>query len=316
MDPAGYDLLNTAVLLLDGDLRIRHANTAAEEYFGLSRRQLEGMAADRLIDGVPSVVKVPLSGAPWAWLYEIPVRATRLDERQHAHADQAAQRESLRNLAHEIRNPLSGLRAAAQLLEAELEDPGLRDYTGVIIAEADRLVDLVDRLVSTQRRGLEIRHFNIHEVCERVFTLLSAEYGRQIEIVRDYDASAPELRADFSQVLQALLNVGRNAAQALTEHPQTASPRLILRTRVGHQLVLPRRQVRMGLVLSVIDNGPGVPEALRDKIFHPLLTGRAQGSGLGLSLAQAFLQQHGGLVEFDSRPGHTEFRLILPMEPL
>lgn len=316
MDPAGYDLLNTAVLLLDGDLRIRHANTAAEEYFGLSRRQLEGMAADRLIDGVPSVVKVPLSGAPWAWLYEISVRAVRLDERQHAHADQAAQRESLRNLAHEIRNPLSGLRAAAQLLEAELEDPGLRDYTGVIIAEADRLVDLVDRLVSTQRRGLEIRRFNIHEVCERVFTLLSAEYGRQIEIVRDYDASAPELQADFSQVLQALLNVGRNAAQALTEHPQTASPRLILRTRVGHQLVLPRRQVRMGLVLSVIDNGPGVPEALRDKIFHPLLTGRAQGSGLGLSLAQAFLQQHGGLVEFDSRPGHTEFRLILPMEPL
>lgn len=316
MDPSGYDLLKTAVLLLDGDLHICHANTAAEEYFGLSRRQLQGMPADRLIDGAQSVVKVPLSGGPWAWLYEIPIRATWLDERQHAHADQAAQRESLRNLAHEIRNPLSGLRAAAQLLEAELEAPGLRDYTGVIIAEADRLVSLVDRLVSSQRQGLEIRRFNIHEVCERVYTLLSAEYGRQIEIVRDYDASAPELQADFSQVLQALLNVARNAAQALTEHPQTESPRLTLRSRVGHQLVLPRRQVRMGLVLSVIDNGPGVPEALRDKIFHPLLTGRAQGTGLGLSLAQAFMQQHGGLVEFDSRPGHTEFRLILPMEPL
>ncbi len=316
MDPAGYDLLTTAVLLLDGDRRVRHANTAAEEYFGLSRRQLEGMDADPLIGMVQSVVKVPLRAAPWAWLYEIPVRATLLDDRQHAHAEQTAQRESLRNLAHEIRNPLSGLRAAAQLLEGELEDPGLRDYTGVIIAEADRLVDLVERLVSSQRQGLEIRCFNIHEVCERVYTLLAAEYGRRIEIVRDYDASAPELRGDFSRILQALLNVARNAGQALTENPGLQAPRLILRTRVGHQLVLLRRQVRMGLVLSVIDNGPGVPDALRDKIFHPLLTGRAQGSGLGLSLAQEFMQQHGGLVEFDSRPGHTEFRLILPMEPL
>ncbi|MER1968193.1 nitrogen regulation protein NR(II) [Castellaniella sp. GW247-6E4] len=316
MDPSGYDLLKTAVLLLDGGLRIRHANTAAEEHFGLSRRQLEGMEAARLIDGAQSVVKVPLRGAPWAWLYEIPVRTAVLDDRQHIHADQAAQRESLRNLAHEIRNPLSGLRAAAQLLEGELDDPGLKDYTGVIIAEADRLVDLVERLVSSQRQGLEVRCFNIHEVCERVYTLLAAEHGRRIEIVRDYDASAPEVRADFSRVLQALLNVARNAGQALAEQPQNPAPRLVLRTRVGHQLVLPRRQVRMGLVLSVVDNGPGVPEALRDKIFHPLLTGRAQGTGLGLSLAQEFMQQHGGLVEFDSRPGHTEFRLILPMEPL
>uniref|UniRef100_UPI003342A8DD nitrogen regulation protein NR(II) n=1 Tax=Castellaniella defragrans TaxID=75697 RepID=UPI003342A8DD len=316
MDPSGYDLLKTAVLLLDGDLLIRHANTAAEEYFGLSRRQLEGTAADQIINGAQSVIKVPLRGAPWDWLYEIPVRAVLLDNRQQVHADQSAQRESLRNLAHEIRNPLSGLRAAAQLLEGELEDPGLRDYTSVIIAEADRLVDLVERLVSSQRQGLEIRCFNIHEICERVHTLLSAEYGRRIEIMRDYDASAPEVRADFARVLQALLNVARNAGQALTESPETLAPRLILRTRVGHQLVLPRRQVRMGLVLSVLDNGPGVPDGLRDKIFHPLLTGRAQGTGLGLSLAQEFMLQHGGLVEFNSKPGDTEFRLILPMEPL
>lgn len=316
MDPSSYDLLMTAVLLLDEDRCIRHANTAAEEHFGLSRRQMEGLDADGLVSSAHSVIKVPLRGLPWAWLYEIPVRQARLDDRQHARAGQDAQRESLRNLAHEIKNPLSGLRAAAQLLEADLLDPGLRDYTQIIVAEADRLVDLVDRLVKPQSEGLEIACFNIHEVCERVYTLLHAEFGQKLLIVRDYDASAPEIRADFSRVLQALLNIGRNAGQALTENPLTDEPRLVLRTRVGHQLVLPHQQVRMGLVLSVQDNGPGVPEALRDKVFHPLLTGRARGTGLGLSLAQEFAQQHGGIIEFDSEPGCTEFRMMLPLEPL
>lgn len=316
MDPSSYDLLMTAVLLLDEDHCIRHANTAAEEHFGLSRRQMEGLDADGLVSSAPSVIKVPLRGLSWAWLYEIPVRQARLDDRQHALAGQDAQRESLRNLAHEIKNPLSGLRAAAQLLEADLLDPGLREYTQIIVAEADRLVDLVDRLVKPQSEGLTSRCFNIHEVCERVYTLLQAEFGQKLLIVRDYDASAPEIKADFSRVLQALLNIGRNAGQALTESPGADRPRLVLRTRVGHQLVLPHQQVRMGLVLSVQDNGPGVPEVLRDKVFHPLLTGRARGTGLGLSLAQEFIQQHGGIIEFDSEPGCTEFRIMLPLEPL
>lgn len=316
MDPSSYDLLTTAVLLLDEDRCIQHANTAAEERFGLSRRQMEGLDADGLVSTAHSVIKVPLQGVPWAWLYEIPVRQTKLDDRQHARAGQDAQRESLRNLAHEIKNPLSGLRAAAQLLEADLQDPGLRDYTQIIVAEADRLVDLVDRLVKPQSEGLVIRCFNIHEVCERVYTLLQAEFGQELLIVRDYDASAPEIKADFSRVLQALLNIGRNAGQALIENSMIDEPRLILRTRVGHQLVLPHRQVRMGLIVSVQDNGPGVPEVLRDKVFHPLLTGRAMGTGLGLSLAQELVQQHGGIIEFDSEPGCTEFRMMLPLEPL
>lgn len=316
MDPSSYDVLTTAVLLLDGDHCIRHVNTAAEEHFGLSRRQMEGLAADELVSTAHSVTKVPLHGAPWAWLYEIPVRQAMLDDREHARVGRDAQRESLRNLAHEIKNPLSGLRAAAQLLEIELTDPGLRDYTQVIVAEADRLVELVNRLITPQSQGLEIRRFNLHEVCERVYTLLQAEFGQRILIVRDYDASAPEIKADFSRVLQALLNVGRNAGQALTESAAADEPRLVLRTRVGHQLVLPHQQVRMGLIIAVQDNGPGVPENLRDKVFHPLLTGRAGGTGLGLSLAQEFVQQHGGVIEFDSEPGRTEFRLMLPLEPL
>lgn len=316
MDPSSYDLLMTAVLLLDEDHCVRHANTSAEEHFGLSRRQMEGLDADGLVSTAHSVIKIPLQGLPWAWLYEIPIRQAWLDDRQHARARQDAQRESLRNLAHEIKNPLSGLRGAAQLLEADLTDPGLRDYTQIIVAEADRLVDLVDRLTNPQAQGLESRYFNVHEVCERVYTLLQAEFGQQLLIVRDYDASAPEIKADFSHVLQALLNIGRNAGQALTENPIADGPRLVLRTRVGHQLVLPHQQVRMGLVISVLDNGPGVPEYLRDKVFHPLLTGRASGTGLGLSLAQELVHQQGGIIEFDSEPGRTEFRIMLPLEPL
>ncbi|MDN5843839.1 MAG: ATP-binding protein [Alcaligenaceae bacterium] len=316
MDLSGYDLLTTAVLLLDGDYRVRWANTAAEEHFGLSRKQMDGLDAQALTHEAPSLIKVPLRGLPWAWLYELPMRQTRLDDRQHARTEREAQRESLRNLAHEVRNPLSGLRAAAQLLETELPDPAQRDYTQVIIAEADRLVELVDRLVSPQRHGLDLREFNVHEICERVYTLLQAEFGRQVLIQRDYDASAPELKADFSRILQALLNVGRNAGQALTENPDIPAPKLVLRTRVAHQLVLSSRQVRLGLVVSVLDNGLGVPESLRDRIFHPLLTGRARGTGLGLSLAQEYVQQHGGIIEFDSVPGRTEFRLMLPLEPI
>jgi two-component system nitrogen regulation sensor histidine kinase GlnL len=137
-----------------------------------------------------------------------------------------------------------------------------------------------------------------------------------VVFARDYDASVPEVHADFSRILQALLNLVRNAAQALTESAMATSPTLLIRTRIGRQLLLGEHQAKLAVVVSVIDNGPGVPEALRDKLFHPLVTGRASGSGLGLSLAQEFVQQHSGIVEFDSRPGHTEFRLILPLEPM
>ena len=237
-----------------------------------------------------------------------------IERNLHLSQELDVQRESLRNLAHEVKNPLGGIRGAAQLLEAELDDGSLREYTRVIMSEADRLSGLVDRLIAPQRQALEAARFNIHEICERVYTLLQAEYGPRLEIVRDYDASAPDLMGDRERLLQALLNIARNAAQALTEDASVKAPQLTLRTRIGRGLILARRSVRMGIVVSVIDNGPGVPEALHDKIFHPLVTGRASGTGLGLSLAQEFVQQHGGVVEFDSTAGHTEFRMILPLE--
>ncbi|SHH82290.1 nitrogen regulation protein NR(II) [Pollutimonas bauzanensis] len=347
MDVASYDLLSTAVLLLGGDGSIEHANTAAEELFGISRRQLVGLAAhhlfgadatlqarfpdaiagkfgilrqDLVVDrsgiAVPvSLAIVPLHKQPWAALLEVRVieHHILIDRHQQLSKELAAQRESLRNLAHEVKNPLGGIRGAAQLLEAELDSDALHEYTQVIIAEADRLAGLVDRLIAPQGETLQKARFNIHEICERVYTLVRAEFG-QIDVLRDYDASVPDLYGDFSRLLQAYLNMARNAAQALTEGALTQTPRLTLRTRIGRQLLLAAHQAKLGIVVSVIDNGPGIPTALHDKVFHPLVTGRANGTGLGLSLAQEFVQQHGGIIEFDSRQGHTEFRMILPLE--
>jgi two-component system nitrogen regulation sensor histidine kinase GlnL len=347
MDVSSYDLLATAVLLLDEQGRVAHVNAAAEELFGLSRKQLAGAPAHGLFgpdaglrarfsqalqgrfgvlrqdlalrpDGaVPvSATLVQLQRQPWAALLEVREleHHVLIERNRHLSQELDVQRESLRNLAHEVKNPLGGIRGAAQLLEAELDDGSLREYTRVIMSEADRLSGLVDRLIAPQRQALDAARFNIHEICERVHALLQAEYGTRLQIVRDYDASAPDLMGDRERLLQALLNIARNAAQALTEDTAGAAPVLTLRTRIGRGLILARRSVRMGIVVSVIDNGPGVPEALRDKIFHPLVTGRASGTGLGLSLAQEFVQQHGGVVEFDSVAGHTEFRMILPLE--
>ena len=156
---------------------------------------------------------------------------------------------------------------------------------------------------------------NIHEICERVCALVRAEF-RDVAILRDYDASMPEFRADPSRLMQALLNIVRNAAQMLTQPVATRSPHITIKTRIARQVILRHTQHRRAAVVSVTDNGPGVPENLRDRIFHPLVTGRDGGTGLGLSLAQDFVQQHSGVIEFDSKPGHTEFRLMLPMEPL
>lgn len=315
MDTSGLDLLRTAVLLLDESHRIRHANGAAEELLGQSRRQLAGQPAQPWLDGRDSVLKTPLRGQPWAWLIEIPVhQGGHLDDLRQARDTQAAQRETLRNLAHEVRNPLAGLRAAAQLLEMELPRGDLREYTQVIVAEADRLAALVSRLSSSGQPAAVPSVFNVHELCERVLALVRLEFGERIHLERDYDASVPDMRADRDQLLQALLNVARNGAQALAESTDLDAPTLHLSTRILHQPVLADGQHRLGLRIAVIDNGPGVPEALRDKLFHPLVTGRAQGTGLGLSLAQECLQRQGGLLEFDSVPGRTEFRLLLPLE--
>ena len=343
-----FDLLSTTVLLLNSTGEVVEANAAAEVMFGRSRRNLVGRPAAFLFDrdkalahsiqqacrgevadcrqfarvrrGVETVevavTSVALSQPLWSALIEIKDLEQRvLADRSSRLVDEIdTQHELLRNLAHEVKNPLGGLRGAAQLLESELPDPALREYTSVIISEADRLQALVDRLAAPQRMPVQWQAVNIHEICERVCALVRAEF-REVALLRDYDASMPEFRADPARVMQALLNIVRNAAQVMTGFQPTQSPHITIKTRIARQVLLRHKQHRLAAVVTVIDNGPGVPESLKERIFHPLVTGRDGGTGLGLSLAQDFIQQHGGVIEFESQPGHTEFRLQLPMEP-
>ncbi len=233
----------------------------------------------------------------------------RVDRAERLIESTSAYRELVRQLAHEIGNPLGGIRGAAQLLEAELETPALREYTRVIVKEADRLQSLVDRLLAPHRgRPLQVR-VNIHEVCEWVRSVVLAEFPRGLEILRDYDASLPELLADRERLVQALLNLVRNAAQAMQ-----GQGRIVLRTRIARQQTIARRRWKLALDLHVIDDGPGVPPEIADRVFDPLVSGRDGGTGLGLTLAQNLVQQHGGIIEFDSRPGKTDFRIRLPLQ--
>jgi two-component system nitrogen regulation sensor histidine kinase GlnL len=219
-------------------------------------------------------------------------------------SEQQTSRELIRNLAHEIKNPLGGLRGSAQLLERELKDRELREYTQVIIKEADRLQALMDRML-TPHRTPRVEPLGIHEVLERVRALVQAEFaGSRIE--RDYDPSLPQMSGDREQLIQALLNVVRNAAQA-------GAKTILLRSRALRQITILRQRHRLALELQVVDDGPGVPDEIQDRIFNPLVSGREGGTGLGLSLAQTFVQYHQGVIEFESRPGRTTFRILLPL---
>lgn len=225
---------------------------------------------------------------------------------------QQANAELLRNLAHEIRNPLGGLRGAAQLLEHELPSPSLREYTQVIIKEADRLQALMDRLLIPHRVP-KYQPTNIHEVLERVRSLILAESPQSVVIKRDYDLSLPELIGDREKLIQAVLNIARNAVQAMQSH-KTPSSQITFKTRAERQVTLARKRYRVAVKLEIIDNGPGIPADIRDRIFYPLVSGSEGGSGLGLTLAQTFITQHHGMIECSSEPGNTCFTILLPIE--
>jgi two-component system nitrogen regulation sensor histidine kinase GlnL len=214
------------------------------------------------------------------------------------------------------KNPLGGLRGSAQLLERELDRPSLREYTRVIIKEADRLQALMDRLLTPHRPPVHVP-MNIHEVCERVRTLILAEFPHGVQVERDYDVGLPEFRGDPEQLIQAVLNIARNAAQAIlgarARDNWRGHGQIVLRTRVARRVTLARRFYKLALELQVVDDGPGIPAELRDQIFYPLVSGREGGTGLGLTLAQTFVQQHQGVVECDSQPGKTSFRIVLPL---
>jgi two-component system nitrogen regulation sensor histidine kinase GlnL len=264
--------------------------------------QVQVTATAQLAEGTPVVLEVS----------EIE-QQLKVDREERQLGLTEANRQLMRNLAHEIKNPLGGVRGAAQLLESELT-PDQREYTRVIIAEADRLQALVDRLLAPHRSPRVVADVNIHEVLERVRMVMLAEFPRGLAIERDYDASAPEFRGDKEQLIQAVLNVVRNAAEALEDRIAAGDARIILRTRVARQATIARTRHRLALDLHIIDNGPGIPDDLKDRVFFPLVSGRDNGTGLGLTLAQTFVQQHDGLIEVESRPGRTDFRILIPLQ--
>ncbi len=236
-------------------------------------------------------------------------RETRVLEQAKIH------KELIRNLAHEIKNPLGGIRGSAQLLEMEIQThlPGLIEYTQVIIKEADRLQALVERLLAPHRKPHVVGEVNIHEVCERVRSLMLAEFRCGLRVERDYDVSIPEFRGDREQLIQAVLNIAHNAAQALAERIAQGDAQLVLRTRIARQVTLGKQRYRLALELQIQDNGPGIPPAIQDRLFFPLVSGRESGSGLGLSLVQTFVQQHLGSIECESQPGRTIFKILIPL---
>jgi len=340
---SGLDLLATPVILVDDELRLVHANPAAEDLFAFSLKNVVGQQLAQLFTDSGEVIAslndvlghnwsytgrdltltrpgqaslhlnclvTPIENAAARVLIEFrPMdQQLKLAREQRQMDQQQANRELIRNLAHEIRNPLGGLRGSAQLLERELERPELREYTQVIIKEADRLQVLLDRLL-TPHRPPQFALLNIHEVLERVGSLVLAEFPDGIRIERDYDASLPDLRGDKEQLIQAVLNIVRNAAQALNGKGEIA-----FRTRAARQVTLAKQRYKLALELQVVDNGPGIREELRERIFYPLVSGRDGGSGLGLTLSQTFVQHHHGTIECDSEPGRTCFTIMLPLE--
>ena len=349
---AGLDLLAAAVLLVDANGIVRRANPASETTFDLSRRLLEGhlarslfiqsvqidelvqeaiaqkFAQRRILLAVRRSLREPLpvlAVASAANHEEIALVLELSDVRhQYRHAGREerradtseANRRLLRNLAHEIKNPLGGIRGAAQLLEAELRNSDQREFTRVIIAESDRLQSLLDRVLAPHRGPRVVDSVNIHEVCERVRSVILAEYPTGLRFDRDYDASMPDIRGDREQLIQALLNVVRNSAQALTEQMVQDDARIEIRTRIARQVTFTRRHCRLALDLRVIDNGPGVPEEIQQRVFEPLVSGREGGSGLGLALAQSYINENDGMIDFETEPGRTQFRILLPLDPV
>lgn len=338
------DSLTAAVVLLDRNLLIRHLNSAAEDLLDVSRERAFGesilwlIGDDEELAGV--LMRVLESGDYYANEFCMPRTESNADERiidcrispveigagrllvefhdvtrrQKINRENAllvqhgAGRRMVRQLAHEIKNPLGGIRGAAQLLERQLDSDELREYTQVVISETDRLAALVDTLLGPGGPPRK-RPVNIHELLEYVLRLIEAEVPKLLDIRREYDPGLPDIPLDRDQVVQAVLNIVRNAVAALE-----GQGRLTVRTRATHNFTIGKTLHRVIATIEIEDDGPGIPAELQDTVFYPLVTSRPDGTGLGLPAAQELLSRHGGLIEFDSRPGQTVFLLRIPIE--
>lgn len=339
-----FESISTAVAVLDDSLRLVSLNPAGEMLFKISRRSvidkplaellprgknlahllerviremhpvtIRGMrlmiAAGETIT-VDCIVTPLIQGTqPQGLLIELNQidRLLRLTHEERVRARHAANRAVIKGLAHEIKNPLGGLRGAAQLLERELDRPELHEYTNIIISEADRLRNLVDRIMAP-RTPMTLRDINIHEILEHVRRLLLVERP-DLKIQTDYDPSLPEIHADEEQLIQAFLNIARNAMQVLGDDGQIS-----IRTGIDRQFTIDQKRHRLVLRVEIEDNGPGIPADLVENIFYPLVTGRPEGTGLGLAISQDIITSHGGLIECQSKPGRTLFVTHIPLE--
>lgn len=338
------DNMTTSLVVVDRHYALAYLNVAAETLLGVSRNQALGRNLSEFLRGSNELIalisrafksgqpyarrELSLPGAAGSDELIIDCSVTPVDdtgagpgvlvEITDATQHQRLTRETallhqiggsrlmIRQLAHEIKNPLGGLRGAAQLLERQLGDAAMREYTSIIISEADRLKTLVDSLLGPGRAPNK-ELVNIHELLQHVRQLLTTDSPPGIVIERDYDPSLPPLRLDRNQIIQAMLNLGRNAVQAMK-----TSGQLVLRTRVLTSVNIGTRRHRLVASVQFEDNGPGVPEHLQNTLFYPFVTGRQEGTGLGLAIAQDLVSRHGGLIEFESRPGRTVFTMFLP----
>jgi len=337
--------LTTAVMALDPTLQICYLNPAAQALLGISDARSYGHPITELLvpedpslfsifqqvletgqsttrramdfrtrDGNEATVDLTMSLEPMSRHLIVEMQAMnrllRINRDDHSVFSQETSRLLVRGLAHEIKNPLGGVRGAAQLLERELDEERLKEYTRVIIDEADRLKELVDRMLGPNRE-LQRQPVNVHAVLEHVIRLVDAENDSTIEFSRDYDPSLPPVLGDESQLIQALLNIMANAAQAMEATPR---PAIGLRTRVMRRFTIGTQLHRLVLQIDICDNGPGIPPDMLDRIYFPMISGRPNGTGLGLAITQTIIGQHGGIIECSSRPGRTCFSVFLPLE--
>lgn len=333
--------LTTAVMVLDGGLRLEYLNPAGEALLATSATRHNGQTIGELLpdsDYLVALIRKTLANNRQCTEREMTLtlpdlstvivdctltpheiegvmvemlpmdRHLRIAREEHLHAQFQATRELLRGLAHEVKNPLGGLRGAAQLLERELTSPELREYTQVIISEADRLRKLVDGMLTPSHLP-RLRPTNIHEIVERVRQLVEMEMPAGIRIMRDYDPSLPDVQADPDQLIQATLNLVRNAAQAIGEEGT-----ITLKTRALRQFTIGHARHRLVLAIQIMDDGPGIAPEMLETIFYPMVSGRADGTGLGLTIAQTLINQHRGLIECTSQPGATVFTIYLPVD--
>ena len=338
---------NTAFVIVKEDLTIIYANPAAEYLFLQSTQRLyqatlhqlssffgfETLAIQQvfttmnaftdnevtfIVEQQPITVELTASYMSFENEAHVIIEMRRIDHLKkindvynQAHQQKAAQK-LVRGLAHEIKNPLGGLRGAAQLLESELPNPELKEFTQIIIEQADRLSALVDRLLGPQQIGKN-QLINIHSTLEQVHKLVNLDLAESITIKIDYDPSIPDIQGQADLLQQAFLNIIQNAVQALSEN-QIEHAQITLKTRTAHQLVINKKHHKLVCEIKIIDNGPGIPQKLKDTLFYPMVTGRDTGTGLGLSIAQELIKQHHGRIECNSIAGHTEFSIYLPIE--